>query len=141
MSRRTTGRRWREVRRAPLIAGALLATFAATALAAVNSVHVHVPRDATAGKHYRIKMHGHATGTKYLYAFLDYKGCRRTPAGEHQRANGFIWQVSGDYSEVGIGTSPHSGTNHVCAYLVKQTAPKNPRTGIVATDFVTFTIH
>jgi hypothetical protein len=141
MSRRTTARRLRHLKRAPLIAGVLLATFAATALAAGNTVHVHKPGDATAGQQYRIKMHGHANGTKFLYAFLDYHGCRRTPAGEHQRANGFIWQVSGDYSEVGLGNSPHSGTNHVCAYLVKKSEPKNPSAGIVATDFVTFTIH
>ena len=141
MSQRTTTRRGRRMWRAPLIAGALLVTFAATALAASNTLSVHVPSNATANQKYKIKMHGHATGTKILYVFLDYAGCQQTPAGEHKRANGYIWQVSGDYSEVGIGTSPHSGTNHVCAYLVKKSEPKNPSTGIVASDFVTFTIH
>jgi hypothetical protein len=141
MSGQITARRARPLWRVPLIAGALLVVFAATALAATNTLHVNVPSNATANQKYKIKMHGHATGTKILYVFLDYAGCRRTPAGEHKRANGYIWQVSGDYTEVGIGTSPHSGTNHVCAYLVKKSAPKNPSTGIVATDFVAFTIH
>src|SRR6185437_3332589 len=126
MSGLTRGRRGRHLRRAPAVAAAVLAIFAATALAAGNTLHVHVPSSATAGQRYKIKMHGFARGTKILYVFLDYAGCRRTPAGEHQRANGYIWQVSGDYSEVGIGSSPHSGTNHVCAYLVKKSAPKNP---------------
>lgn len=141
MSAQTTTRRARHLWRAPLIAAALLVVFAATALAAGNTLYVHVPSNATANQKYKIKMHGHATGTKILYVFLDYAGCRKTPAGEHKRADGYIWQVSGDYSEVGIGSSPHSGTNHVCAYLVKKSAPKNPSTGIVARDFVTFTIH
>ncbi|HEY1523387.1 MAG TPA: hypothetical protein VGF70_10285 [Solirubrobacteraceae bacterium] len=141
MSGRTTARSTRALRRAPLIAVALLAIVAATALAAVNTLHAHVPSNAQANQNYKIKLHGHATGTKVLYVFLDYAGCRQTPAGEHQRANGYIWRVSGDYTEAGVGNSPHSGTNHVCAYLVKNSAPKNPRTGIVATDFVTFTIH
>ena len=141
MSGRTTAHRARRLRRAPLIAAALLAIFAATALATANTLHVRVPSNATANQRYPIKLHGHANGTKVLYVFLDYRGCRQTPAGEHQRANGYIWEVSGDYSETGIGTSPHSGTNHVCAYLVKRSAPKNPRTGIVAATFVTFTIH
>lgn len=141
MSRRTPRRLTRPVRRVPLIAAVLLATFAVTALAAGNSLQVHVPSNATAAQKYKVKIHGHATGTKVLYVFLDYRGCRQTPAGEHARANGYIWEVTGDYAEVGIGSSPHSGTNHVCAYLVKKSEPKNPSTGIVATDFVTFTIH
>lgn len=141
MSGRTGARLTRSLRRAPLIAGALLVMFAAAALAAGNSLHVHAPSNAQALKKYQVKLHGHANGTKILYVFLDYQDCRSTPAGEHQRANGYIWQVSGDYSEVGIAHSPHSGTNHVCAYLVKNSATKNPSTGIVATDFVTFTIH
>ena len=141
MSRRTPGRPTRPVRCVLLIAAALLATFAATALAASNTLQVHVPNNATAGQKYKVKMDGHATGTKILYVFLDYRGCRQTPAGEHNRANGYIWQVTGDYTEVGIGSSPHSGTNHVCAYLVKKSEPKNPSIGIVATDFVTFAIH
>jgi hypothetical protein len=141
MSERTTARGTRALRRAALTAGALLVIFAATALAAGNTLHVHAPSNAQVAQKYKIKMRGHATGTKVLYVFLDYAGCRQTPAGEHQRANGYIWQVSGDYTEVGIGTSPHGGTNHVCAYLVKNSAPKNPRTGIVATDFVAFTVH
>lgn len=141
MSEGTTTRRGRHLRRATVIAGALLVMFAAPALAAVNTLHVRVPSDARAAQKYKIKMHGYARGTKILYVFLDYAGCRQTPAGEHQRANGYIWQVSGTYSEVGVGSSPHSGTNHVCAYLVKKSEPKNPSTGIVATDFVTFEIH
>jgi len=141
MSERTTARGARALKRASLIAGAVLAISAATALAAGNTLHVHVPSNAQVAQKYKIKMHGQATGTKVLYVFLDYVGCRRTPAGEHRRANGYIWQVSGAYTEIGIGRSPHSGTNHVCAYLVKKSAPKNPRTGIVATDFASFTIH
>lgn len=137
----TMGGRGRHLRRASLIAGAVLAMFAGTALAAGNTLHVHAPSNATANQKYKLRMHGYARGTKILYVFLDYAGCRRTPAGEHRRANGYIWQVSGTYAEVGIGRSPHSGTNHVCAYLVKKSAPKNPSTGVVAADFVTFTIH
>jgi hypothetical protein len=141
MSGRTRGHRTGPLTRVPLITGALLAVFAATALAAGNTLHVHAPSNATALEKYEVKLDGHAVGTKRLYVFLDYAGCRRTPAGEHQRANGFIWQVSGDYSKVGLGRSPHSGTNHICAYLVKPSKAKNPKIGIVATDFVTFTIH
>lgn len=141
MSGGSTARQARRLWRTPLTAGVLLAVFAATALAAGNTLYVHAPSGATAGQSYKIKLHGHARGTKRLIVFLDYQGCRATPAGEHKRANGYIWQVTGDYSEVGLGTSPHSGTNHVCAYLVKQYGPKNPSTGIVAKDFVTFTIH
>ena len=141
MSGRTRPRPGRYLRRAPLIAGALLATFAATALAAGNTLHVHAPSDALALQKYQVKIHGHANGIKRLYVFLDYAGCRATPAAEHQRANGYIWEVSGDYSETGIGKSPRSGTNHICAYLAKPSKAKNPATGIVATDFVTFTIH
>jgi len=129
-------------KRASVIAVALLATWVATALAAANSVQVRQPRNARVNTHYTIKLSGHAKGTKTLYMFVDYKGCAQTPAGEHMRANGDIWIVSGDFSETSKGwKSPLAGSDHVCAYLVKKSEPKNPSTGVVAHDFVTYTIH
>jgi hypothetical protein len=131
----------RHLKRGFLITGALLATCAATALAAGNSVHVHAPLHAQAKVSYNLKLHGHAVGTKLLYIFVDYKQCAATPAKEHERANGYIWSVSGDYSKTATAKTPRSGTDHACAYLVKKSEPKNPSSGIVAHDFVTYTIH
>lgn len=106
-----------------------------------NSVIAHPPAHARAGRPYSIKLSGHAVGAESLYVFLDYRGCGATPAIEHARANGFIWAVEGNFSEIGRGKSPRAGHNHVCAYLVRRSAPKNPNAGVLAHDFVTFTIH
>jgi hypothetical protein len=130
-------------KRASVGALALLATVAATALAAGgNSVQVRPPSNAQVNTHYTIRISGHARGTKTLYMFVDYKGCAQTPAGEHMRANGDIWIVSGNFTESSKGwKSPLAGSDHVCAYLVKKSEPKNPDSGVVAHDFVTYTIH
>jgi hypothetical protein len=138
----TTGLR-RHLRRGSVIAGALLATFAATALAAGNSVHVRTPRHAHANVSYNVKLSGHAAGTKILYIFADYKPCASTPAEEHgaHHANGYIWAVSGDYSKTAVAKTPRAGTDHACAYLVNKSEPKNPSSGIVAHDFATYTVH
>lgn len=132
----------RPVRRIMLIAVGLLATFVTTALATGNDVHVRRPRNAQANVPYRLAIHGHAVGRKVLYIFLDdHHTCARTPAKEHTRANGFIWPVRGDFAERASVTTQNAERAHACAYLVKKSAPKNPRTGIVAADFVAFTIH
>jgi hypothetical protein len=131
----------RHLKRGLLIAGALLATCAATALASGNTVHVHAPQHAQANVSYNLKLTGHAVGTKLLYIFVDYRQCAATPAKEHKRANGYIWAVSGDYSKTANATTPRAGTDHACAYLVKKSEPKNPSSGIVAHDYVTYTIH
>lgn len=106
-----------------------------------NSVVIHPPTNARVNRSYSIKLSGHAVGAGTLYVFLDHMGCAASPAVEHTRANGYIWAVQGSFSELSKGKSPRAGQDHLCAYLVKNTAPKNPRTGILAHDFVTFTIH
>ncbi len=107
----------------------------------VSSVIAHPPTNARAKTGYSIRLTGHAAGAETLYAFLDYRGCAATPAIEHTRANGYIWAVQGNFSKTANGNSPRAGQNHVCAYLVKKTAPKNPNAGVLAHDFVPFTIH
>jgi hypothetical protein len=125
-----------------LSAVGVCALCASTALALNgNTITAHRPRDARVGVNYNIRVSGFATGSKVMYAFLDYQNCRSTPAAEHARANGYIWRVSGAYSKSTIGNTPSTGTDHICAYLVKGTAPRNPSTGVVAHDFVAFTVH
>jgi hypothetical protein len=132
----------RRLRRVSLSAVGVGVLCATTALAVTgNTVNVHKPLNARVGTPYRIKITGFATGHKALYAFLDYHNCRSTPAAEHHRANGYIWAVSGAYSEATNGNTPNPGMDHICAYLVKASAPRNPATGVVAHDFVTFTVH
>jgi hypothetical protein len=132
------------------MAVALLAMFVADAAAAGNVIHVQAPGNARqcsshcARKHklYSIGLSGHARGTKLLYLFVDYNACASTPAEEHSRANGDIWQVSGDFSEVSPGWhTPRAGPDHVCAYLVRASAPRNPSSGVVAHAFATYTVH
>lgn len=106
-----------------------------------NSVVVHPPINARVNRSYPIKLTGHAVAPEVLYLFLDYRGCAASPAVEHTRANGYIWAVQGNFSKSLAGRSPRAGQNHLCAYLVSKTAPKNPRTGILAHNFVTFTVH
>jgi PKD domain-containing protein/phosphate-induced protein 1 len=106
-----------------------------------NSVVAHPPAYARVNRSYTIRLSGHASAAETLYAFLDYRGCAATPAIEHTRANGYIWLVQGSFAKNSTGKSRRAGQNHVCAYLVNRAEPKNPSTGILAHDFVTFTIH
>ncbi len=108
---------------------------------APNSVIAHAPTSVTVNTRYSIRLSGHAVGPETLYVFADYKGCAATPAIEHTRASGYIWAVQGNFSEIARGNSPRAGQDHLCAYLVKKAEPKNPTTGVLARDFVTFTIH
>ena len=132
----------RHLNRGPVIAGALLATFAATALATGNSIHIHVPGNPTANQSYTIKLRGHAEGTKDLYIIVDYKGCAPTPAQEYARAkNGVVWRVQGDYVKSVPVKTPRSGTDHACAYLVKKSVPRIANRGVVDHRYVTYTVH
>jgi hypothetical protein len=134
--------RLRNLRRASLVAAGVSAVFVATALASGNVVHAHAPQAATVGQSYAIRLSGHATKTERLYMFVDYHSCASTPGGEHVRANGDIWTVKGDFRETSPGwSSPLKGKDHVCAYLVKASAPKNPNGDVLAHDFVTYVIH
>ena len=144
MSGPTTPARIRRLRRVSLGAAGVCALCAATALAiGGNTVNVHKPLNARVDTPYKIKITGFADGHKALYAFLDYKSCLATPRAEHaqRRANGYIWAVSGAYSVATNGNTPNPGRDHICAYLVKGSAPRNPSTGVVAHDFVVFTVH
>jgi hypothetical protein len=128
--------------RAAALGAVLSALFVATAVASGNVVLAHAPGNVTVGTRYAIKLSGHADTTERLYMFVDYQSCASTPAGEHVRANGDIWKVKGDFRETSANwSSPHKGKDHVCAYLVKASAPKNPSGGVLAHDFVTYYVH
>jgi hypothetical protein len=127
---------------APLLVAGVCAGFAASALAAGNTVTAQPPTNARVNVPYRIRLRGHANTAETLYMFLDYKACRRTPAGEHKRANGVIFHVQGTFA----GKSPRfvshaRGTDHVCAYLVPRSAPRNPTGRVLAHDFVSYRVR
>jgi trypsin len=108
---------------------------------AANSITITAPSHATAHHAYSIRVTGHANTTERLYVFLDYRGCARTPAGEHNRANGYLWTVQGAFSKTSQGKSPQAGQNHVCAYLAKNSEPKNSPNGVLAQAFKSFRVY
>ncbi len=142
MNRRTLDRRFFKV---PALAVAIACTaFAGSALASGsgNSIHVSVPGHVRVGVQYSVTIKGHAAKSEALYMFVDYFKCASTPAGEHHRANGDIWAVHGSFKKVSSGwNSPKTGADHVCAYLVKASAPRNPSSGVLAHKFLTYTVH
>ncbi len=132
------------VRRASLLASAIVVVaFVGVAYAAGNNVHPVVPAHAKVNVLYSITPKGHATGPKRLYLFVDNNPCGSSPAVEHQRANGDIWNLKGgNFSKTATGwRSPRSGTVHACTYLQKPGAPVNGSTGIVAHGFKAYTVH
>lgn len=142
MSRAVARSQVRKLSRATVLGSVLSALSVATALASGNAVNAQPPSTVHVGTPYAIRLSGHANKTERLYMFVDYHGCAATPAGEHVRANGDIWTVNGDFKEKSAGwTSPLKGKDHVCAYLVKASAPKNPSGGVLAHDFVSYQVH
>ncbi len=119
----------------------LLLTKSLTVLGGTNSLTIHPPTNARVNTPYSVKLSGHAGVPEALYLFTDYKGCGATPAIEHARANGYIWPVQGNFSKLSTGKSPRAGQDHLCAYLVNRSAPRNPNGGVLAHSFVTFTIQ
>jgi hypothetical protein len=113
------------------------------AYAAANAVHVAVPAHAKVNVLYSITINGKASGPKRLYLFVDNLKCAGTPAAEHQRANGDIWNLNGgSFSRTAKGwRSPRAGTVHACTYLQKPSVAVNGATGIVARGFKSYTVH
>ena len=114
------------------------------AYAAANAVHPVVPAHAKVNVLYSITINGKACGPKRLYLFVDNSKCAGTPAAEHHRANGLIWNLNGgsfSRTTAKAWRSPRAGTVHACTYLQKPSAAINGTTGIVARGFKGYTVH
>ena len=134
-----------------LLAGAVSGLLAAPTVAAgANSVQVHVASTDQSGVSFQVRLRGHAAHDSTLYLFLDYRRCLKSPAAEHgpaRKANGFLWDLTpGHFSKSEPWKARVGGRVHACAYLVKGihyhagSRPGNPRHGVVAHAFATFTV-
>lgn len=84
---------------------------------------------------------GTAAQSETLYMYLDYYACGSTPAVEHSRgAPSIHWTVRGSYHESATAKAPRAHVYHVCAFLVKSSAPLNPASGVLAHAFANLTV-
>jgi hypothetical protein len=136
----------RYLRASGLAAMILCAVLVGTALAkSANSMRLIVPAHAKVNQKYSVTVKGHVAKKETLYLFIDYYKCGRTPYAEHvlHAANGDYWSLkAGKFTARSPGwRSPRKAPYHACAYLVKASAPLNPRHGVIARKFKTFRVH
>ncbi len=143
--RRTIGRRLSGV---PALAVAILCTvLVGTAVAASNRIsRIGVPAHAKVKQRFSITVKGHAAHRVTMYVFFDARACKSNPAAEYKRrAYGLFGPVKkGDFNLL-VKPSPRLPSQaikiHVCAYLVRASAPKNPSSGVLAHRFASFRVH
>ncbi len=143
--RRTTGRPLVGV---PALAAAILCTvLVGTAVAASNKIsRIGVPAHAKVKQRFSITVKGHAAHRVTMYVFFDAFACKSNPAAEYKRhAYGLFGPVKkGNFNLLVKPPAKLPGQAikiHVCAYLVKASAPRNPSSGVLAHRYASFRVH
>jgi hypothetical protein len=132
----------------PALAAVILCTsLAGTAVAAGSRIsRIGVPAHAKVNRRFSITVKGHAAHKVTMYVFFDALACKGNPAAEfNRRAYGLFGPVQkGDFNLLVRPSAklPNRAIRiHVCVYLVAASAPKNPRSGVLAHRYASFRVH
>jgi hypothetical protein len=118
----------------------VLAIAAAAAATPTNRITVAVPAYVVQGEKntYNITVSGYSRRAAIAYLFLDYSGCARSYAAEHQRPREkpHYYSVRGRFTQTTGWASSGAGTDHACAYLISRASGT-----LLAHARVSFIVH
>ena len=100
--------------------GAFVIAGGAAAAVPADRIAIAVPGNVTPTVTYGMTIQGFAYKRAIAYLFVDYAGCARSFAAEHNRASSEarFYSVHGSFSVRSWWNSSSKGMDHACAYLL-----------------------